>query len=140
MSRVNTYLNFPGTTEEAFTLYASLFSDGASFSIQRFSEQPGMPPMSEEDGNKVLHAELPILNGHILMATDMLTSLGHECKVGNNTTISLELDSRDEAQRLYDALSQDSTETAPMAEMPWGQFWGCTLDRFGIRWMFSSAL
>ena len=42
----------------------------------------------------VMHVELPILGGHVIMATDMLASMGHELRVGNNTTINLEPDTR----------------------------------------------
>ena len=108
--------------------------------LQRFGDtagQPGWPDVSEADATKVMHAELPIVGGHVLMATDMLESMGQHVKVGNNTTISLELDSRDEADRVYAALSEGSTEAAPMADMPWGAYWGVCLDRFGIRWMIN---
>ena len=86
---------------------------------------------------EVLHVELPILAGHVIMGTDMLESMGHEVRIGNNTTISLELDSREEADRLFAALSNGGGEKAEMQDMPWGAYWGVCLDRFGIRWMFS---
>ena len=83
----------------------------------------------------VMHAELPIMAGHVLMATDMLGSMGHHTKIGNNTTLCLDVDSREEADRLYAALSDGGSEGSPMADMPWGSYWGVTLDRYGIRWM-----
>lgn len=85
----------------------------------------------------VMHAEMPILAGHRLMATDMLDSMGQHTRIGNNTTLCLDLDSRQEADRLYSALSQGGSEGSPMADMPWGAYWGVTLDRFGIRWMLN---
>ena len=86
-----------------------------------------------------MHVELPILAGHVLMATDMVESMGHALRIGNNTTINLEPDTRDEADRLYAALSEggDETECSPLADMFWGAYWGTCLDRFGIRWMFN---
>jgi len=101
------------------------------------ASQPGMPPLGDEDRGKVLHVELPILAGHVLMGTDMLESMGQQVRIGNNTTISLELDSREEASRLYDLLSAEGSDATGMSDMPWGAYWGCCLDRFGIRWMFS---
>ena len=135
MSRVNTYLNFAGDTEEAFNYYARVFGTQVS-GLTRFADAPGMPEMSDEDKNKVLHVELPILDGHRLMATDALASMGHSVRVGNNTTISLETDSREEADRLYEALSAGGGESAPMQQMFFG-YWGTCLDRFGIRWMIN---
>jgi PhnB protein len=139
MSRVNTYLNFMGQTEEAFDYYASLFGTEVD-GVTRFADVPAspmMPALSESERGQIMHAELPILAGHVLMGTDMLESMGHQVRVGNNTTISLELDSREEADRLYEALSDGGTDATGMNEMPWGDYWGSCLDRYGIRWMFS---
>ncbi len=140
MSRVSTYLNFMGTTEEAFNFYRGVFDTDFVAPLQRFGDMPaapGMAPLSDEERTKVLHVELPILAGHLLMGTDMLASLGHELRVGNNTTINLEPDSREETDRLYDALSQGGAEGSGMMDMFWGAYWGSCLDRFGVRWMFN---
>ena len=136
MARVNTYLNFQGQTEEAFTYYAKVFGTEITM-LARFSDTPGPGELPAEERDMVMHAELPILAGHVLMATDMLRSMGHETRIGNNTTLCLEVDSRDEADRLYGALSDGGSEGSPMADMPWGAYWGVTLDRYGIRWMIS---
>jgi PhnB protein len=138
MARVNTYLNFQGQTEEAFAAYAKVFGTEVT-ALSRFSDMPGAAPgdLPAEERNLVLHAELPILGGHLLMATDMLRSMGHETRIGNNTTLCLDVDSKAEADRLYDALSEGGSEGSPMADMPWGAYWGVTLDRYGIRWMIN---
>ncbi len=103
MSRVSTYLNFPGTTEDAFAFYGAVFGTEPSVPIQRFGDvpaPPGAPRLPEDERSKVLHVELPILAGHVLMATDMLASMGQEVRVGNNTTLNLEPDTREDAERL----------------------------------------
>jgi PhnB protein len=138
MARVNTYLNFQGETEEAFAFYAETFGTEVTM-LSRYSDMPAVGPgqLPAEEQNLVLHAELPILAGHVLMATDMLRSMGQETRIGNNTTLCLDVDSREEADRLYGALSEDGSEGSPMADMPWGAYWGVILDRYGIRWMFN---
>ena len=138
MERVSTYLNFMGNTEEAFNFYRSVFGTEFLGPILRMGDSnPDAESLSSAERQMVMHMELPILSGHILMATDMLESMGHNLQVGNNTTIVLEPDSREETQRLYDALSEGSTEFAPLADMFWGATWGTCLDRFGVRWMFN---
>ena len=97
----------------------------------------GGPELSEAERNMIMHVELPILAGHVLMATDMIESMGHELTIGNNTTINLEPDTRAETERLFDALSEGGSDIAPLSDMFWGAYWGCCLDRFGIRWMFN---
>ena len=143
MARVNTYLNFMGNTEDAFNFYKNVF--GTDFiSVTRMKDMPrpeGAPVLSEADANKIMNIQLPIINGHVLMATDALESLGHKVQVGNNVTISLDLDSKEEAERIYNQLLTNSPENSgPLAAMPWGAMWGSCQDQFGIRWMVSSAL
>ncbi len=140
MARVSTYLNFNGNAEEAFEFYAGVFGTELLAPIQRMGDvpsDPNRPAMPEGEKRMVMHAELPILAGHVIMATDILESMGHQLRVGNNTTINLEPDTLAETQRLYDALSEGSSEGMPLTEMFWGATWGTCLDRFGIRWMFN---
>jgi len=136
VARVNTYLNFQGETEEAFAFYAKVFGTEVTM-LSRYSDVPAVGPaeLPADEQDLVMHAELPIIAGHVLMATDMLGSMGHETRVGNNTTLCLDVDNRDEADRLYDALSEGGSEGSPMADMPWGAYWGVILDHYGIRWM-----
>jgi PhnB protein len=137
MARVSTYLNFQGQAEEAFAFYAKTFGTEVTM-LSRYSDMPGELPAEER--NLVMHAELPIIAGHVLMATDMLRSMGQETRIGNNTTLCLDVDSKDEADRLYGALAEGGSEGSPMADMPWGAYWGVILDRYGIRWMINHAL
>lgn len=141
MAQVNTYLNFQGQAEEAFTYYAKIFGTEISM-LSRYSDAPAMGPgeVPAEERHLVMHAELPIVAGHIIMATDMLRSMGQETRIGNNTTLCLDVDSKDEADRLYSALAEGGSEGSPMADMPWGAYWGVILDRYGIRWMINHTL
>ncbi|HEX2608289.1 MAG TPA: VOC family protein [Flavisolibacter sp.] len=140
MAKVSIYLNFMGNTKEAFEFYKSVFGTEYSAPFMYMGDippSPDMPPLSEAEKGKVMHVALPILGGTQLMGTDMLESMGHTLKIGNNTTINLEPDSREETDRLYRLLSEGSTENMPMQDMFWGAYWGVCLDRFGIRWMFN---
>lgn len=142
MARVSTYLNFPGTTEEAFNFYRSVFRSEFSAPIQRFKDIPAdldQPPIPEAAKNLVLHVELPILGGHVLMATDADKSMGFSVVHGNNMHINLEPDTRGETERLFGALAEDGNVEMPLAEMFWGGFFGSLQDKFGIRWMFNCA-
>jgi PhnB protein len=139
MAKTNIYLNFQGKTEEAFNFYKTVFKTDWAAPIMRMGDMPpqkGMPQLSADDKNKVMHVSLPILGGTKIMGTDMLESMGHKVIVGNNTTISLEPDTKEEADRLYKALSQGTTDGVPPHDEFWG-YWGVCLDRFGIRWMFN---
>ncbi|MEQ9378187.1 MAG: SRPBCC domain-containing protein [Imperialibacter sp.] len=140
MSRVSTYLNFAGNTEEAFLFYKSVFGTEFKGGIQRFGEIPpmeGAPPMTEADKKLILHIELEILGGHILMATDAPESMGMKVKPGNNMHINLEPNTRTETKRLFDALSAGGEVTMELQDMFWGAYYGSCTDRYGINWMFN---
>lgn len=141
MARVSTYLNFPGNTEEALNFYKNIF--GTEFNgggLKRFGDitpPEGMPPLSEADKKLIIHAELPILGGHILMATDAPESMGFKLEYGNNTHINLEPDSRAETKRLFEALSDGGKVTMELQDMFWGAYYGSCTDKYGINWMFN---
>ena len=139
MARVNTYLNFMGNAEEAFEFYRSVFGTEYEGEIMRIGDVPagpGMPELTEVEKQLVMHMALPILAGHVLEGTDMVASMGHEVRIGNNTTIALQPDTREEAEALFAALSEGATDVNPLTDMFWGDYWGTCLDRFGVRWMF----
>ncbi len=140
MSKVSIYLNFQGNTEVAFNFYKSVFNTEFVAPIMYNKDIPaheGMPLQPENEKDKVMHVCLPILGGTQIMGTDMLESMGHKLKIGNNITINLEPDSREETNKLFKALSESGSDIAPMQDMFWGAYWGCCLDKFGIRWMFN---
>ena len=139
MAKTHIYLNFQGNTEKAFNFYKSVFKTEWAAPIMRFGDMPrqeGMPQLSAEDKNKVTHVSLPILGGTNIMGTDMLESMGQKLTIGNNITIYLEPDTKEEADRIYNALSQGGTDCVAPHDEFWG-YWGVCLDKFGIRWMFN---
>ena len=139
MAQVSIYFNFMGNTEEVFTFYKKVFKTEYSAPIMRMKDipaQPGMPELSEAEQNKVMHVALPILGGTEIMATDVPESMGHKLIEGNNISISLSPDSKEETDRLYNELSQSGTDCVAPHEEFWG-YWGTCRDQFGIRWMFN---
>ncbi len=141
MARVSTYLNFSRNTEEAFLFYQSIF--GGEFSgggIARMGDMPtteGMPPLAEEDKNLIMHIELPILGVHVIMGSDTPESMGFTVNVGNNFSLNLEPDTREETRRLFAALSAGGTVTMELQDVFWGAYYGSCTDKYGIQWMFN---
>ena len=139
MASVAIYLNFDGDTEEAFNHYKKVFGTEFSNPIMRMGDappNPKAPPLSDADKKKVAHVALPILGGVQIMGTDMLESMGHKLVEGNNFTISLGPDTKEEADRLFKELSDGGKDSVPPHDEFWG-YWGTCKDRFGIRWMFN---
>lgn len=139
MAFVSIYLNFDGNAEEAFTVYKDVFQSEFSTPIMKMKDippQPGAPALPESEQNKVMHVALPILGGTLIMATDVLESMGHKLVEGNNVTINLNPDTKEEADRLYKGLSEGGADGVAPHDEFWG-YWGTVKDRFGIRWMFN---
>jgi PhnB protein len=136
MKAVNPYLNFPGTTEQAFQFYRSVF--GGEFTIlQRFGDLPGGVETPAGDRNRIMHISLPLPNGATLMATDACDSHGQQLVVGNNFSISIECDSEAEVTRLFTALTAGGKAEMSPQKTFWGAFFAMGADRFGIQWMFN---
>ena len=140
MARVTTYLNFAGTTEEAFLFYKSVFKTEFVTPLMRFGDSPpcpDQPAMPADQARMVMHVSLPILAGHVFMGTDAPESMGFKLTQGNNVYINLEPDTRADTDRLYAALGEGGKAEQPLQEMFWGAYWGTLTDRFGVHWMFN---
>ncbi len=141
IARVCTYLNFPGNTEDAFLFYKSVFqTDFSGGGLQRFGDLPAdsnHPPVADAIKNMIIHVELPILGNHILMGTDAPKEMGFTLVQGNNMHISLEPETRSEADRIFNELSAGGNITMPLEDMFFGSYFGSFTDKFGINWMIN---
>ncbi len=134
MATLNPYLNFAGNAEEAFNFYKSVFG-GEFKTLQRFKDTPEAGKIPEHEKDKIMHIALPIGKGNVLMATDALESMGHKLRAGNNFHITIEAESKEEAERLFNKLSAGGTIELPLQDMSWGTYFGMFKDKFGIQWM-----
>lgn len=140
MTKAYVYLNFTDQTEAAFLFYQSVFGTEFEGGIRRFGDMPpqeGMPPLPEEAKNLVLHVSLPIAEGYKIMGSDAPVQMGFTVQKGNNLYISLDVDSREEADRLFQGLSVNGKVEMPMSDMFWGAYWGSFTDQFGVKWMIN---
>jgi PhnB protein len=142
MTTINTYLRFNGNCEAAFLFYKTVF--GGEFQhLGRFAEMPpqeGMPPVPDADKDKVMHVTLPIGGETILMGSDTMAPWNLDFNAGNNFSISIHTDSKEEADRLFTALSDQGKVMMPMNQTFWGSYFGMFTDQFGISWMINVDL
>lgn len=140
MTKVNVYLLFDGNCEEAFNFYKSAFKTEFTM-LSRFNEAPpqeGHPPVPEEDAEKILHVSLPI-GENVLMGSDGGSSWSEFHKQGNNFSVSVTVDEREEVNRLYSALSEGGQVDMPVQDTFWGEYFGMLTDKFGVRWMVNCS-
>ncbi len=135
MAQVNPYLVFNGDCEAAFLVYKSVFGGEFPY-IGRFGDMPpaeGQPELPEEDKNRIMHVSLPIGNT-ILMGSDSNSQAG-VVKMGENVSISINVDSREEADNIFKGLAD--VVKMPMTDTFWGAYFGMFVDKFGIHWMIN---
>ncbi len=138
MTTINTYLTFNGNCEEAFNFYKSVFGGEFSY-ISKFKDMPedSKFPIAESDKENVMHISLPISKEAILMGSDTSGELTNKFNQGNNFSISLNTDNKNEADRLFNKLSEDGIVIMPMNKTFWDSYFGMFTDKFGIQWMVS---
>ena len=131
-SSYSTYLTFDGNCREAFEFYRSVF--GGEFHVfSTFADGPAEMNIQDEQRDRVMHVSLPIGNG-VLMGSDNGPS-GPPLAAGNNFSLSVAADSRDESDDLLAKLSAGGTVTMPLETTFWGAYFGMCTDKFGINWM-----
>ena len=134
--KIHAYLNFDGRAEEAFRFYARVLG-GKLTEVHRFDSMPqeGGFDLTSEQKNRVMHVGLELPDGQMLMASDMIEGMAPQRVEGNNFSISVHPDSKPEADRIFNALTEGGTVTMPLADQFWGDYFGSLTDRFGINWM-----
>lgn len=135
MAHINPHINFNGNAEEAFNFYKSVF--GGDFTrIVRLKDMAGAEfPITAADENKIMHIALPIGKNNTLMGNDVPSFLGKVNENENRSKIAVQADSREEADHLFSGLSAGGTVEVPMADSPWGSYFGMFRDKYGIEWM-----
>lgn len=136
MTTLNPYLSFSNNCEEAFNFYRTAFG-GEFSSLVRFKDLPmeGFLAPPEED-NLIMHIALPISGDFVLMGSDTPKAMG-EPNAGNNLSLSVSCDSKEEVDRLFGKLSEGGKVTMPIGDVPWGAYFGMFSDKFGFTWMVS---
>ena len=138
MTTVNVYLTFNGNCEEAFNFYKSVF--GGDFPYAgRFKDMPaeGGKPLPPEDAEKIMHISLPISKETMLMGSDTGGEWASSFSQGNNFAISINTDSKENADKYFNGLSAGGQVSMPMNKTFWGDYFGMFTDKFGIQWMVS---
>lgn len=134
MAKANIYLNFDGNAEEAFNFYQSVF--GGEFAmVMRFKDTPDGEEVPADLKEKIMHIGLPLAPGNVLMGSDTMEGMGPAYHRGNNFSISLSTESKEESDHLFAGLSAGGKADMPMQTTFWGSYFGMLTDQFGIQWL-----
>ena len=138
MALINPHINFNGNAEEAFTFYRSVFG-GEFAKIIRFKDLASSEfPVAEKEENKIMHIVLPI-GKTMLMANDVPEIMGRTNENENRSKIVITAESKEEADKLFNGLSVGGQIEGPIGDGPWGTYFGCFRDKYGIEWIVEFA-
>lgn len=141
MSTLNVYLYFQGNCEEAFYFYRTIFGGEFDF-IGRYKD---VPPDARENflhctDEQIMHVSLPISNETVLMGADLIKP--NQTKIPSNNdgfSLYLSTQSKGEAERVFNALSDEGNIIVPIEDQFWGSYYGLCVDKFGISWKISCS-
>ena len=136
MKLAHFYLNFPGNAEEAFGHYAAVFGTQVVGRVT-FGDAPFVQNAPEQARAKLMHIQLPLTDTVHLMGSDVVEGMGPPVKFGDNHWVSVVAETQAEADRVFAGLAEGGTITMPLANAPWGPYFGMVRDRFGVGWMVS---
>ncbi|HEV2149646.1 MAG TPA: VOC family protein [Longimicrobiaceae bacterium] len=130
MREITPYLNFDGSCREAMTFYQRCL--GGELHVMTFADGGfDSTPGAEE---RVLHARL-VRGPTMLMASD--TMPGTPYQQGTDIHLNFFLDSDEEVETLYPALSEGGQEVMAPHDAFWGARFAMFVDRFGVHWMLN---
>lgn len=132
MTTLNPYIYFNGNCEDAFNFYKSVFRQEFSF-IGRYKDVPKTDrQIFQDEDEKIMHISLPISKETILSGSDNAKEYNEAAY--NNFALIIHTDTKEEADRLLDALSENGEVIMPMDLTFWGSYYGICIDKFGISW------
>ena len=100
-----------------------------------YKDLPSEYDIAPAHRNRIMHITLPIGNGSVLMGSDTFPGDGLMTTQGNNITLSYKADSKELADNIFQALSENGIVKMPMKNTFWGSYFGMVTDQFGIHWM-----
>ena len=89
-------------------------------------------PGDPGDADKIMHAQLDLPNGEVLMASDTMAGQPAPAVAGISMSLSGEEDG--ELTRYWEGLQDGGTVVEPLVEAPWGDKFGILTDRYGLTW------
>ncbi|MFT3881305.1 MAG: VOC family protein [Gemmatales bacterium] len=136
MMQWNPYLAFNGKCEAAFKFYEKCLG-GKIVMMMRYGEMPpsdqgGGGEMPADVKNRIMHARLTV-GTQVLMGGDCPPSMPYNGIHGNS--VALQVDTPEQAEKVFAALSEGGNVTMPMCETFWAVRFGMLSDQFGVPWM-----
>ena len=131
--RLNAHVAYNGTCEKALAFYRDCLR-GEITLMMHYEAVPGGPRDPALSG-KIVHATLKVGN-QVLTGADVLES---EYEKPTGFAMQLNVETAEEARRIYDAFSFEANITMPLQETFWAKNYAVLRDRFGTPWEINCA-
>jgi PhnB protein len=131
------YLMFTkGQCREAFQFYAQALR-GEIVSVSTYGDMPGAGEHIPADKlSRVANAHLVAAGATIMGADNVMGGDAADQDEGrNDTTVNVDVDTVEEAERVFTALSAGGKVGMALSESPWALRFGMFEDRYGKPWM-----
>ncbi|QAY85496.1 PhnB protein [Pseudomonas arsenicoxydans] len=129
--KINPYLIFNGDCKAAFTFYEQALQ-GRIEMMMTFGESPAREQFPADLHNLIIHTRLAV-GDQAIMGSD--TTPDRPTDDMSGCSVSLNVDSVAEAERVFGALSEDGKVQMPLDKTFWAERFGMLVDRFGVSWM-----
>jgi PhnB protein len=131
------YLMFTkGQCREAFEFYAKALR-GEVVSVATYGDMPGAEEhMPASSLTRIANVQLIASGATIMGADNVMGGDAADSDDGrNDTTVNIDVDTVEEADRVFAAMSAGGKVEMPLAETDWAQRFGMFSDRYGKPWM-----
>lgn len=133
--KISLFLSFDGNCAKAFELYKRVFG-GNFLSRATLGDSPMKDQIPPERHDRVMYVAYNINPSFTLLGRDLdAHTENDEFIVGNNTKILIHTDTKEEADRIYQELSEGGRTDSPISTTSWGAYNGALTDSFGVKWM-----
>ena len=142
MIYLNPYLIFDGQAETAFHFYRDIFG-GEFENFTRYKDAPAdqqganEQQMTAEQGNLIMHVQLPMAEGNTLMGCDRHPFFPMNVERNDATYICVNTDDVERAGWLFGRVAEGGKVMMPFAKTFWNSHYGMCVDKFGVGWMLN---
>ena len=126
--RTDPYINFQGQAQEALKFYQKAL--GGELTLLTFNDEGAPKPAGPDDG--IMHGVLEA-DGAMVMGSDGMPD--NAAKVGDNLSIALSGEDKEQLTKAFNDLSEGGTVTMPLKVESWGDAFGMFTDKYSINWM-----
>ena len=137
MPKLTAYLSFDGKAAEAMHFYEEALGGKLDLLLKVGDVPEAATHLPKTASEKILHAELSLKSGDVLMASDWMAPKPYEGMKG--FSVALNCEAAQEARRIFETLAEGGATLLPLQPSFFAEIFGMLIDRFGTPWSISGG-